>query len=274
MRAGLPSPRLNLAGRSASLSLNRVASFHTQTMSQDPRGMPGAPRGTRPPPARPTRATYWRRRVMVLAVGLGLLTALGWGVNALLAARPTQAALTGNTTATGSAHAHHHSRHLHPAASPSPRPSPTRSRHRKAARHPAGRVLACTPGGVTLSLSSPQWWYQAGATPQFTVRARAHGQPCRFTVSSTSVSVVVTAAGHHIWSSADCASGGSRVVVLTGARPAVILRTSWDRKRSAPGCTGTSRLVPPGEYKVTAVAGHLHSGTTNLVLGAKGAIGP
>jgi hypothetical protein len=128
---------------------------------------------------------------------------------------------------------------------------------------------------VTLSLSSPQWWYQAGATPQFTVRASANGQPCRFTVSSTSVSVLVTAAGHHIWSSADCASGGgSSTVVLTATRPAVILRTSWDRKTSAPGCTGASRLVPPGEYKVIAVAGHLHSGTAGLVLGARGAAGP
>jgi hypothetical protein len=238
--------------------------------------MPGAPRGTRPRPARPTRATYWRRRVVVFTVGLGLLTALGWGVNALLAARPTQAALTGNTTAAGSAHAHRHSKHLHPAPSPSPRPSPARSRHHRAApARPAGRVLACAPGGVTLSLSSPQWWYQAGATPQFTVRARASGQPCRFTVSSTSVSVVVTAAGRHIWSSADCASGGgSRTVVVTGTRPAVILRTSWDRKTSAAGCTGASRLVPPGEYKVTAVAGHLRSGTAHLVLGAQGAAGP
>jgi hypothetical protein len=236
--------------------------------------MPGAPRGARPRPARPTRATYWRRRVVVLTAGLGLLTALGWGVNALLAARPAaQASLTGNTTA---AHAHRHSRHLHPASSPSPQPSPVRSRHRKAApAHPAGRVLACAPGGVTLSLSSPQWWYQAGATPQFTVRARAHGQPCRFTVTSRSVSVVVTAAGHHIWSSADCPSGGgSRAVVLHATRPAVILRISWDRKTSAPGCTGASRLVSPGEYQVTVVAGHLHSGTANLVLGAPGAIGP
>ena len=237
--------------------------------------MPGAPRGTRPRPARPTRATYWRRRVMVLAIGLGLLTALGWGVNALLAAHPTQAALTGNTTAAGPAHAHRHRKHLHPAPSPSPRPSPARSPHRRAGPRPAARAGACAPGDVTLSLSSPQWWYQAGAIPQFKVRATANGQPCRFTISSTSVWVVVTAAGHHIWSSADCASGGgSRVVVLTAARPAVILRTSWDRKTSAPGCTGASRLVPSGEYKVTAVAGHLRSGSTGLVLGAQGAAGP
>ena len=242
-------------------------------MSQVPRARPGPPRGTGARPSRPTRATYWRRRVVVLTVGLGLLTAHGWGVNALFTHRPTaQAALTGNTAATGSAHAHRHSKRHHPAASP----SPVRSRHARAAPpSAAGRVLACTPGGVTLSVSSPQWWYQAGAAPEFTVRARANGQPCRFKVSSATVSVVVTAAGHHIWSSADCASGSeSSTVVLTASRRTVVLRVSWDRKTSAPGCAGTSRLARPGEYQVTAVAGHLHSGVAHLVLAAQGASGP
>jgi hypothetical protein len=245
-------------------------------MSQDPRGRPGPPRGARPRLARPTRATYWRRRVVVLAAGIGLLTALGWGVNGLLASHsPAQAALTGSTTAAGPARAHRHSSHPRPVASP--RPSPVRSRHRKPApSRPAGAVLACAPAGVTLSLSSPQYWYQPGATPQFTVRASTDGQLCRFKVSSTSVAVVVVAAGgHRIWSSADCAGGsGSRTVVLTGSRPAVVLRVSWDRRTSAPGCTGAGRLVQPGEYQVSAVAGHLHSSTAHMVLGAPGASGP
>jgi hypothetical protein len=247
-------------------------------MSQVPRGQPGPPRGARARPGRPTRATYWRRRVMVLAVGIGLITALVWGVNGLLSASrsPAQAALAGHTTTAGPARAHRHSNRSRPAASPSPRPSPVRSRHRKPdPTRPAGPVLACAPGAVALTLSSPQYWYQPGATPQFTVRARTGGQPCRFRVSGTSVAVVVTAGGHHIWSSADCAGGsGSRTVVLTGSRSAVLLRVSWNRRTSAPGCAGAGRLVPPGEYQVSAVAGHLHSSTVHMVLGAPGASGP
>jgi hypothetical protein len=229
----------------------------------------------RPRSARPTQATYWRRRVVVLAVGIGLLTALGWGVNGLLAGRsPAQAALTGHTTSAGSARAHRHSHRPRPVASPTPRPSPVR--HRKPAPlNPTGRALACAPGAVALIVSSPQAWYQVGALPQFTVRARTSGQACRFKVSSTSVAVVITAAGHHVWSSADCAgASGSSTVILTGSRPSVVLRVTWNRRTSAPGCAGTSRLAPPGEYQVTAVAGHLHSGATNVVLGAKGASGP
>lgn len=215
---------------------------------------------------------------MVLTLGLGLLTLLGWGLNGLLGAGPppAQASLTSNTTAAGHTREHRHHEHQEPAASPTPRPSPARSQHRSpATHHPTGLAGACTSGAVTLSLWSPQYWYQAGATPQFTVRARADGQPCRFRVTSSSVAVVVTAAGHRIWSSADCASGsGARTVVVTGSRRVVLLRVSWNRKTSSPGCAGTSQLVRPGEYRVTAVAGHLRSSVGNVVLGAPGASGP
>jgi hypothetical protein len=92
-------------------------------------------------------------------------------------------------------------------------------------------------------------------------------------MGTKSVSVVI-AAGRRIWSSADCVSGGgSNVVVLTPGTPAV-LRVSWDRRTSSPGCAGTGRVADPGEYKVTAVAGRLRSQTVNFVLGAQGASGP
>jgi hypothetical protein len=85
---------------------------------------------------------------------------------------------------------------------------------------------------------------------------------------------VVVAAGRRVWSSADCVSGnGSNMTVLTRGVPAV-LRVSWDRRTSSPGCGGTSQKAAPGEYKVTAVAGQVRSKTVNLVLGAPGASGP
>lgn len=88
------------------------------------------------------------------------------------------------------------------------------------------------------------------------------------------VSVVITAHGQRIWSSADCVIGGrSNIVVLTGGSPAA-LRVSWDRRTSSPGCAGNNHLAGAGEYQVTAVAGGLRSSTVNFVLGAKGASGP
>ena len=110
--------------------------------------------------------------------------------------------------------------------------------------------------------------------PRFTVHAVSdEGQPCRFNMGTKFVSVVV-AAGGRVWSSADCVSGsGSHMTVLVRGGPAV-LRVSWDRRTSSPGCGGAGQAAAPGEYKVTAVAGQVRSKTVNLVLGAPGASGP
>ncbi len=88
------------------------------------------------------------------------------------------------------------------------------------------------------------------------------------------VAVVIGSRNGRLWSSADCPSGaGSHVTVLTGGTPAV-LRVSWDRRTSSPGCSGSTHLVRPGEYQAEAVAGHVHSAPVNVVLGAKGVSGP
>ena len=246
-------------------------------MGQDPGGRADSPRSARTRSARVSPTTYWRRRVLVFTVGIGLLTALSWTVNGVLAARSSagHAASPGGTRAAGSATAHVSRGRALPAPSSSPRPKPVPSPHRSTIRSPAaGKALACAPGGVTLRLSSPQYWYQAGKMPRFTVHAVSHeGQPCRFNMGTKFVSVVIASAGR-VWSSADCVSGsGSNMIVLTRGVPAV-LSVSWDRKTSSPGCGGTSHAVAPGEYQVTAVAGPLRSRTVNLVLGAQGASGP
>jgi hypothetical protein len=128
---------------------------------------------------------------------------------------------------------------------------------------------------VALSVSSPQFFYQLGKTPSFTVHAVSQAsQPCRFNMSAKYVSVVIASGDRRIWSSADCASGAaSNMVVIASDQPAV-LRLSWDRRTSSPGCSGSGQLARPGEYKVRAVAGQLHSRSVNFVLGAKGASGP
>jgi hypothetical protein len=128
---------------------------------------------------------------------------------------------------------------------------------------------------VALSVSSPQYFYQPGKTPRFTVHAVSQGnRPCRLNMSPKFVSVVITSGDRRIWSSADCASGASsNMVVIASGKPAA-LRVSWDRRTSSPGCGATGHLVRPGEYQVSASAGRLHSETTNFVLGAKGVAGP
>jgi hypothetical protein len=250
-------------------------------MDQRPRGKPGPPRGVRPRPVI-SQATYWRRRAVVLVLGIGLLSGLGWTVNGVLAASSSagQASPPTGPSTVDSIPAHLPTRPAspaHPAHTPSPLPTPTLAptRHgRTRGVHAAGRTAACAAGTVTLRLYSPQWFYQAGKMPRFTVRAVYAGtRPCRFNMGTRFVSVVV-AARRPVWSSADCPPGHRwKMTVLSTGRPAV-LHVLWDRKTASPGCAGAQRPARPGEYKVTAVAGRLHSAKWNLVLGAPGAIGP
>lgn len=246
-------------------------------MGHNPRERAELPHGARTGPTRISSATYWRRRVCVFAAGIGLLTALSWTVSGMLTSRSSadQAAPPGGTRVAASVPARIGRDHALPAPSPSSRPKSVTVRHRSTIHSPAsGKALACVPGAVTLRLSSPQYWYQVGTMPSFTVHALSKGgQPCRLNMGTKSVAVVI-ASDRRIWSSADCVSGsGSDMIVLTPGTPAV-LRVSWDRRTSSPGCKGTSHVVGPGEYTVTAVAGHLHSKTINFVLGAQGASGP
>jgi hypothetical protein len=246
-------------------------------MDQNRRAKADPPRGARPSPATISQATYWRRRVLVLAVGIGLLTTISWAASGMLASRSTasQAPHPGGAKTAGSTPAQVSGDGAPASPSPSPRSSSAPSPDRTAAQPRASsRALACAPGAVTLRVSSPQYWYQPGTTPRFTVHAVSREtQPCRFNMGTKFVSVVVAAAGRRIWSSADCVSGESNMLVIAKGTPAV-LRLSWDRKTSAPGCTGTAHLARPGEYQVTAVAGHLRSAAVNVVLGATGASGP
>jgi hypothetical protein len=219
---------------------------------------------------------------MVLAIGIGLLSAVGWMVNGVLTAS-SSAGQANPPSAAGPVRAHTHKHRAAPAPSPSPRPSPAPTRRAPAQRDPArhrntsgaasGTAAACAPGTVTLLLSSPQYWYQAGKTPRFIVRAVTTGsQPCRFNMGTRFVAVVV-AADKPIWSSADCPQGRpSHPFVLTASSPAV-LRVSWNEKTSSPGC-GTEQAARPGEYQATAVDGRLRSKAVNIVLGARGASGP
>ena len=247
-------------------------------MDQNRQERPAQVRGARSHPAKVSQATYWRRRITVLGVAVGLLTGLSWAVNGMLSASSTagQANSAGGTGATPAAHVSTDPAVTPPSPTPSARSGSKPAKHRAARRaHARTATLACASGSVALSVSSPQYFYQVGKTPSFTVRAVSQAsQPCRFNMSAKFVSVVISSGDRRIWSSADCASGAaSNMVAISSDQPAT-LKLSWNRQASSPGCSGSGQLVRPGEYQVRAVAGHLHSRSVNFVLGAKGVSGP
>lgn len=123
-----------------------------------------------------------------------------------------------------------------------------------------------------LSLTSPHYWYKSGQFPEFTVYVvSTASSACSFNVGTKHLSVVVSTGGRtHVWSSSDCShSAGSHVIALTRGVPWV-LRVTWDRKTSSPGCTLPRQTVKPGAFTVTAVSGRLHSAAKIFVLGASG----
>jgi hypothetical protein len=210
-----------------------------------------------------------------------LLTTLSWAVNSLLAigSTPGHPTAAGHTLATQHhttrhAPARHSSVHPSPVASPSATPSHAPAHHKSSQPAQApGSTPACAASDVALTLSSPQYWYQPGKTPRFTVHAVSTGShPCHFDMSPRLVSVVIdTPAGRPIWSSAHCASGsGSDPVVLASGTNGT-LRVTWNRRT---GCGDSGNLVLPGEYRVSVAAGADHSKSVNIVLGAKGVSGP
>jgi hypothetical protein len=229
-------------------------------------------------------ATYWRRRVVVLAIGVAVIGLPVWAVNQALggsraaghgsprlhaghaagtaahspAARGSRQALTGDTARLGS----RPQAHPQPSAS-SPGPSAAPS-HRHARR-------AC----AVLTLRSAQHRYGPRVLVTFVVSAvSTKSRPCRVNLGSRFASVVVASGGTPIWDSSSCLRGtGSRVVVLRRGAPA-FLRVTWDRRTSLSGCPGQGRPVRAGTYTVAAFDGQLRSQATTFVLTGRGAAAP
>jgi hypothetical protein len=233
---------------------------------------------------------YWRRRVFVLVAAIGVLVLIAWTLNGALggAGNARQAA---DTTHTGQ-HGHHvmaaaaatSAAPPTPAATATPQPTATASPQRDQAKHSQakhgpqhaghaaagkGSAGACPRGSVVLSLFTPKYHYAGRQPPRFEVDVvSTAARPCSFNVGAKYVQVVIRAGGERrVWGSADCVqSAGSRMERLTRGVPAV-LRISWDRKTSAPGCRAPGQAAQSGTYTATARSGPLHSQSLIFVLG-------
>ncbi|MGP7998270.1 MAG: hypothetical protein ACLPKI_13225 [Streptosporangiaceae bacterium] len=251
---------------------------------------------------RPRRTDiYWRRRVIALAAAIGVLALVAWTLNGALGGGGA-AKQAADTTHTG-----RHSQHGTPstsAAAPTtpvgtptptatatvtPTPTPSRTTHAStkhgsghSGKHGparaggtgnvAGSSGTCPPGAVVLSLFTPKYRYQAGQAPRFqvdVVSTAAH--PCSFDLGDKHVHLVIKAGGERrVWDSADCVqSSGQRVAQLSRGVPQV-LRISWDRKISAPGCQAPGKPASPGTYTATARSGLLASQSLIFVLAGPG----
>jgi hypothetical protein len=251
---------------------------------------------------------YWRRRVIALVAGLGMLALVTWAVNGALGGGSTRQASDLSQT-TG-----HHSAPPapdpgsatpgtvpgstvssstvpsstvpgstvpsrggtggtgaapSPTGKPRPAPSPSATHHRAAAG-------GCSGADLVLSLSSARYSYPAHARPQFDVSvvSTARGR-CTAALGAGHLHILIRTGGKtRVWDSADCdGSAAPRVTTLARGVPAVVQFT-WNRTASAPGCRRPHRSVRPGTYTAIAYRGNLSSHAVVFVLKGRGIAAP
>ena len=247
-------------------------------------------RGSADQPKTPGQVNvYWRRRVIALAAGLGMLALVTWTVNGALTGGPRQATDLSQTASQHTGRPSTPPATPSPAASPggtasatpsptvTPTPSSSATGHAAAKRHPAGRArktaagatAACPHADLVLSLTSARYSYPAHAQPEFGVDvvSTASGR-CSADLGASHLHVVIRSDGKQIWDSANCAGLAPRATTLARGVPATVPIT-WNRKTSAPGCRAAHRAVRPGTYTATVYMGNLSSRAVIVVLRAR-----
>lgn len=223
----------------------------------DTRSYGGAmPPVTRPRGPLPARV-YWTRRLLVVAVALGLV----YGIANLLghrsaggpSAQPVGAdAVSSTASVTGQ------------ARTPEAAPTPARKRHgttatAKAPASPTSTPLAspsgpCVPSDVVArpSLTGPAY---AGKQVVVTMTLTTKVSPaCTWNVSAESLAVKITSGSDRIWSSQQCDTAiPAQAVIVRKDHPATI-PVAWHGQRSDAECTRTTAWAEPGFYHVTAAA--------------------
>jgi hypothetical protein len=223
-------------------------------------------------------ATYWRRRVVVLAAGVAVLGLPVWAVNEAL----------GGSHAPGQGSPRSHAGHVAgPSAGPhagrghGPAPAretadlgsgprarpPAFPRGARASPSPGPRRQTCAGTGVLLTLRSTQGRYGPGEQVTFVVGAASpRSRPCRVDLGPRFTSVVVASRNTPLWDSSSCLRGtGSRVVMVRRGAPA-FLRVTWDRRTPLSGCPGQGAAAGAGTYTAAAFNGQLRSRATTFIL--------
>lgn len=244
---------------------------------------------------RPERAAglYWRRRFIVLVIGLAVFAAAAWGLSTALRVPAgitgpagTRSGNTGNRAGGGAASK------TSPATSPSSAPRSSAGKRGKTTaskNHKSGSGSAaatgkgtattsallpspaatgpfqikpafCARASIVLSVFVPQSTFGAGQAPDFSLNVvSTQPRSCSFNVGSGHMVLVVKEGSATIWNSADCASGTANLITVLKRGVPTVLSIAWDRKTAAPGCPGHRQPVPAGSYTVRAVDGTLAS---------------
>lgn len=137
-----------------------------------------------------------------------------------------------------------------PKTPPPPKPS-----------YDASGNLICADSDIAVRATTQASVFPVGSQPRLGMTVTNTGKvPCVRDVSGTlQVYTVYTAAGHRVWSTADCVPGTGHEVRQFAPGQSAGFLIVWSGKTSDPGCTATRVRVKAGEYKLIAQLGTLPS---------------
>ena len=194
-------------------------------------------------------STYWRRRVIVLVVGLLAVFLLlrAWGGDgdgeSLTSAGATPSA-SPSAAPSRPASAAPMGPSAQPPAPPSAPPSPA-------------PVPACGDAALQVRVESDAEAYKKGAAPRFVLSVVNTGPvPCRRALGPGAVELRVFSGEDRIWSSDDCSKGTGQGILELAPNDARQLTVQWPGKRTKPGCK-LGETAQPGTYRVSARVGDI-----------------
>ena len=215
---------------------------------------------------RPSPEVYRRRRVMAgiaALVAVALLVGLGVWIASLLGGGEDEPDGGASPTVATSPAAEptEPPESSGPGASPSAtqEASPTTSASAESAT-PTGTPQAqeCAPQDLSVSGATDQTSYAADQEPVLELRIENVGEePCEANVGTTQQVFTVTSGSDRIFSTEDCQVEGQDVQLMLEPGVQETARFTWDRTRSAPGCTEVSATPGPGTYRLEVALGEI-----------------
>lgn len=199
---------------------------------------------------------YWRRRVIVSAVGLVALILL-WNVVSPGGSNSARSASPSGHASTPASAGEHSTAHT--VATAPTHTAPPAATHPPAATTHRSATGTCASGSLAVAVTVDHTAFPAGVAPRFVMTiANRSSSSCRVDVGPSVRAFTVYSGHDRIWSTADC-TGTGHVVTTLRPRQQLAYAVVWQRHRSAAHCpTGTAAALP-GYYRVSASIGSLQS---------------
>lgn len=194
---------------------------------------------------------YWRRRILVVVIVLGIPLFALVAVNAVRQPpRPVGgdvAPSTGGSEPSGS----------------------SASRDPSGAR-PTGEPMGCADDAVLVTAQTDAATYRVGEGAVLTLGiTNISDAPCLRDIGPKANELVITSGGYHVWSSDDCRAGKKSKVATLEPGERFVSTISWDGLMSRKGCPDISKTAKAGSYELVGRNGNVMSDPTRFSLRRK-----